>query len=171
MKALWPYVRPVVVVAWVVAAARLVVDATLKPAIFDPLSLASVFYVVPLLLLWIGVSGTWDSLSYGRMLGAFLFIAVACWTIPNSATYTIGQFQGWTHGRFKPPRPEYVSSGERDPEARAAPIAPTAGGKIAAGLIIGGLGTIAGFVWTTAFGSLFVALPARARRRRAASAR
>jgi hypothetical protein len=162
MKTLWPYIRPIVFAAWVVAAIRLALEFALKPEINSPGWFVSVYYAMPLLLLWTGLRGSWDALSYPKMLGAFALVALLSFGVPNAVAYGTGQFQGWTHGRFRPPEPGKEGFGE-DEKARAAPIKPTSAGKVGVALMIGGGTTIAGFVWTAALGTLLVYVPKRVR--------
>jgi hypothetical protein len=165
MKHLWPYLRPIVYLAWLVAAVRLAIDATLKPAIFAAPSMVSVFYALPLLMIWTGIRGAWDSLPFPKMLAGFALLGLLCFGLPNFVSYTTAQFAGWTHGRFRPPAPGKEGFGE-DKEARAAPIKETAAGKVGAGATIGFFTTISGFVWCTVTGALFIYIPARVRRKK-----
>lgn len=80
------------------------------------------------------------------------------WGIPNTLSYTTAQFLGWQHGRF-------YYGGPDDPANRAAPIAATVLGKLGWGVLQGAVTSVAGTIWCTAFGTLFVWLPARLRRR------
>ena len=70
--------------------------------------------------------------------------------MPNAIAYTLGQFQGWEHGRF-------------EPDVRAAPIADSSLGKLGLGLMQGGLTALAGAVWSVAIATLLLWLPSRRR--------
>ena len=84
----------------------------------------------------------------------FLLVAVCCWFVPNTVSYTAGQFLGWTHGRFA--------------AGRTWPIADGTVMKLASGLMVGGMTTIAGTIWLTVTATLFVWLPGLVRARRTA---
>jgi hypothetical protein len=171
MIELFRRVRPIVYVLWIVALARLVVDMKERPEIGDPWTFVSVYYASIPLLIWASAKGRFVDLSYPRMLGAFAIVAVLCWAVPNSVAYTTAQFNEWTFGRYRPPRPEYVVKGEEDSDARSAPVAPSVAGKIGTGLMVGGSTSLIGFGWLLAAGTLIVYVPERLRRRRAARVR
>lgn len=120
-----------------------------------------VYYVMPVVLLVIGLRGLWGDIGFGRMLGTIALMCLLVWGIPNTLAYTTGQFLGWQHGRFH-------YGGPDDPGNRAAPIAATALAKLGWGMLQGLLTSVAGTIWCTAFGSLLIWLPARLRRRKAA---
>lgn len=170
MTSLWPLIRGGVFVCWIVAAARLAIDARATPDISHPLSYVSVFLTTALFFIWAGFSRRLDGLSYKRCWGAFFLMGLLCFGLPNAVAYTTAQFQGWTHGRFRPPSAESVAKGEFDSSARTAPIAATTAGKIGSGLMIGGMTTFTGTLWCAGIGTLFAYLPGRYRRRKSAAA-
>lgn len=164
MKETWKRVRPVVFAAWIVAAIRLALEFTVKPEVGDLTFHVSVYYVVGLALVIVGISGAWGWISFKSLLASTLMIAVLAFFVPGAIAYTTGQIQGWTHGRFRPPEAGKTGWGE-DEKARAAPLADTAGGKIGAGLMVSAGTTLGGFIWSTVFGFIFVWIPGRQRKR------
>ncbi len=170
MKSLWPLIRGGVFVAWTVAAMRLAIDARATPDLSHPLSYVSVFLMTALFFLWAGFSRRLDGLTYKQCWGAFFLMGLLCFGLPNAIAYTTAQFQGWTHGRFRPPSAESMAKGVRDPSARTAPVAATTVGKIGTGLMIGGITTLSGTLWCAGLGTLFAYLPGRFRKRKAAAA-
>ncbi|MEO6596402.1 MAG: hypothetical protein ABIP94_16755 [Planctomycetota bacterium] len=121
-----------------------------------------VYYVMPIALLVIGLRRTWGDIRWPVLLGTMFVMCLVVWGIPNTLAYTTGQFQGWNHGRF-------YSGGGDDTHVRAAPIAASTLGKVGLGLMQGLLTAVAGTVWCTVFGTLFIWLPARLRRGAAAT--
>lgn len=115
-----------------------------------------VYYVMPIAILVIGLRRSWGDIRWPTLLGTMLVTCLVVWGVPNALAYTTGQFQGWQHGRFAPDR--------------AAPIAATALGKLGWGVLQGVATSVAGTVWCTVFGTLFIWLPANLRRRAARSA-
>ena len=114
-----------------------------------------VYYLMPVLLVAVGVTQFWGDITWKVMFGSILALCLIVWGIPNTLSYTIGQFQEWTHGRFA--------------EGRAAPIAESAAAKIGLGVMQGALTSLAGTVWCTVAGTLAIWLPAHLRRKRAAA--
>jgi hypothetical protein len=112
-----------------------------------------VYYVMPVAILVIGVRRSWGDIRWPALLGTILVMCLIVWGIPNALAYTTGQFLGWQHGRFA--------------AERAAPLAATAFGKIGWGLLQGLATSVAGTVWCTVFGTIFIWLPARLRPRAA----
>jgi hypothetical protein len=122
-----------------------------------------VYYVMPVAILVIGVRRSWGDIRWPALLGTMCVVCVIVWGIPNTLAYTTAQFLGWQHGRFYHGPPG-------DPETRAAPIAATFFGKLGWG-VLQGIGTsVAGTIWCTVCGTLFVWLPGRLRRRSAPQA-
>ncbi len=147
---MWSVLRPLVFLGWAIAAGRFALE-WIAP---DASMYFGVYYVMPLVLLVFGLRGHFDGVGFWRLVLCMFLTAILVWGIPNSVSYTVAQFQGWTHGRFGPDR--------------APPIADTAGARILVGLSIGGLTALAGTVWMIGFSLFFAYLPARLRARRAA---
>jgi hypothetical protein len=178
--------KPVIYVGWVVAAIRLAVEALTTD--LNYVATASVYAAVFVLFLFAGFTGQLDALIWKRLPLAALVLGVACWLLPNTITYGIAQFQGWTHGRFAFDREHrdlqerFVAQGLTEDEAetkanaelgrtertRSGPVADTTGGKIGTALALGGGTGLAGTLWSLGLGALLIGLPATARRRRAA---
>lgn len=118
---------------------------------------------MPVVLLVIGVRGTWGTIRWLTLLGTMAAMCLLVWGIPNTLAYTTGQFLEWNHGRFH-------HAVEGDPErTRAAPIAATALGKIGLGVMQGALTSVAGTLWCTLMGTVMIWLPGRLRARRVAA--
>jgi hypothetical protein len=141
---------PLVVIGWIVAAIRL----TLEFQAPEQSMWFGVYYVMPILLIVIGLGRRWGPIGWVAMAATTSLLAVLVWGVPNSISYTLAQFLEWTHGRF-------------EPEVRAAPIASEPLKKIGVGLLQGLLTSLAGAVWCTVAGTLFIWIPERWRRRRA----
>lgn len=141
---------PLVLIGWVVATIRLVLEFQAP----DQSMWFGVYYVMPLVLLIVGVRGMWGPIGWPAMAATAFLLALLVWGVPNAIAYTLGQFLDWTHGRFEP--------GER-----AAKIADNPLTKLGLGLAQGGLTSLAGAVWCILAGTLFVWIPARLRRARA----
>jgi hypothetical protein len=178
-------VRPIVWVAWVLAALRLTLEAA---HLADSWTFAvSVYYGVATLLLFCGITGQLDHLRWKRLLLGSVVLGVLCFGVPNAIAYTTAQLAGWEHGRFyhdaafhsalkrhqeagleeaaaKAAAEEDVGHADR---SRAAPRAETTGGRVGAGLLVAGATTIAGTVFTLVLSVLFIGIPASLRRGRA----
>lgn len=151
--------RWIVVIAWIVAAIRFGLDFRQQE---DPIFMTGSFrvqlsvgvYYVMLPLLLIGaLSGTFDGLSYGKLVLSMLLLGILCWGIPNVVIYATAQFKGWQHGRFHYDDDEHLRRGP--------PIADTTIGKLGIAFSVGGLTSIAGFVWSFVAMHLLVLLPRR----------
>lgn len=147
---LFARMRPLILFGLAVAAVRFALDF----ARLDAAMWFGVYYALPVALLVAGVRGTYDDLSWWRLVRGMMLVALCCWFVPNVISYTTGQFLGWTHGRFA--------------QGRTAPIADTSVMRVLAGLMVGGGTTIAGTLWLAAWSSVVVWLPALVRSRRAA---
>lgn len=179
-------VKPLIYVGWIVAAARLAIEAATTD--LNVVAMFSVYAAVAVMLLFAGFTGLLDRLVWKRLLLASVVLGVACWSIPNAIVYSIAQFRGWSHGRFYVD-PEhnaiqqrlmkegmgYFDSAEkaeqelgRKSQTRGPPIADTPAGKIKAALMVSFFTAIAGTLWTLVLGALFVGIPATVRRRRTA---
>ncbi|NRA94910.1 MAG: hypothetical protein HRU14_01730 [Planctomycetes bacterium] len=175
--------RPIIWVLWMVAAARLAMDASAEDE--KSAFMMSVYAGSAILFLYNGITGAMDHLGFKRVLLGGLTVAVMCWTVPNTISYTVAQFAGWTHGRFYvDPQEDALYEKYRDEglgffearekveeqlghwNTRAASPADTTGGKIANGLMMGAFTTIAGAVWCLVTGSLLLGVPMSLRRRR-----
>lgn len=178
--------KPLIFVAWFVAAMRLVADACTTDLNF--LGMLSVYGVIAFVFLYAGFSGILDALVWKPLLLGSVVLGVTCFFVPNTIAYSVAQFQGWNHGRFQVDAEHYAIQkplmengmglfeakakseeilGRPDP-TRGPPIAETTGGKIKVAATIGAFTTIAGTLWSLVFGTLFVGIPATFRRRRAA---
>jgi len=113
-----------------------------------------VYYVMPVVILIVGVRRAWGPIGWRAMAGTMLCVALIAWGIPNTIAYTTGQFLEWNHGRF-------FYGGEGAEGNRAAPIAATTLGKIGWGVAQGFLTSLAGTVWCVVFGTVFVWVPRR----------
>ena len=116
-----------------------------------------VYYVMAAAILFVGITGKWGPIRWPVLLGTMALLCLIVWGIPNTVAYTTGQFLEWNHGRFH--------HGVDDPETRAAPIAATALGKIGWGLVQGLATSVAGTIWCTVLGTVFIWLPGRLRAR------
>jgi len=173
--------RPVIIVAWILAAARLVADhVTEDPGLTWGIS---VYFGVFTMLLFCGMTGVLDHLLWKRALLGGVVLAVLCWFVPNTVSYTLAQFTNPGHGRFYvlPLHQELADSGEfGDFEIRAevekrtgkpdptrnVPTGSSTGNKLLRGLTIGFVTTIAGALWSIAAMVLCVGIPASIRKRR-----
>ncbi len=174
--------RPLIWTLWVVAAVRLVVDSVSR----DPgvTFMVSVYAAAPILFLYNGFTGALDHLRVRQLLLGFVMTGVLCWAIPNTVSYTVGQFAGWTHGRFLVVQEEMQTFERLRAEglgffeartaaaeelggwkSRSMPPAATAGGKIGVGLLMGAITAIVGALWCALTGWLLLCLPAAARRK------
>ena len=160
--------RPIIWVLWMVAAARLAMDTNTDNE--KPAYMMSVYAGSAILFLYNGITGAMDHIGWKRLLLGALTVAVMCWMIPNTIAYTVGQFAGWTHGRFyvdpQDTEPGEVKEELGNSKSRAASPADTAVGKVASGVMMGGLTTLAGAVWCLVTASLLLGVPMALRRRR-----
>lgn len=149
-------ILPLVVIGWLLAATRLVLDFTVPEW---PLTMfIGLYYGMPVVLLWVGATGRWGTIGWRRMAFSLFVACALIWGVWNSVAYTVGQFMEWEHGRFFPGGPEQ--------EARASAVADSIPGKLGAGLLHGLLSSLASTVWCTVFGTLFIWLPAKRRANR-----
>lgn len=116
-----------------------------------------VYYVIGATIVLIGLTGKWGAIRWPALLGTMALMCLIVWGIPNTLAYTTGQFLEWKHGRFH-------YGGPDDPTNRAAPIAATTIGKIGWGVLQGLLTSVAGTIWCTILGTVFIWLPGRLRR-------
>lgn len=146
--------RPLILCGLAAAALRLALDfARLDAAMY-----VGVYWVMPIALVVAGMSRIYDDLRWRRLALGMLLVALCCWFVPNSISYTLAQFQGWTHGRFAP-----------DPE-HPIPKPESALGTIGIGLAIGAMSAaLGGTVWLLFWSTLLVWLPGRVRARRTAA--
>lgn len=177
--------KPVIFVSWVVALGRLVAEACTTDMNF--LGMLSVYGVIAFLFLYSAFTGAFDALGWKGVFVGSLVLTVSCLFVPNAIAYSVGQFQGWNHGRFHVDAEHYVIQkplmekgmglfeakakseeilGRPDP-TRGPPIADTVGGKIKTGLTVAALTMIGGVVWSLLWGTLFIGIPSTIRRRRA----
>ena len=112
-----------------------------------------VYYTMPLVFIYAGIKGWFDGVTWPRLALAMAMVGVLVWFAPNTIIYTVAQFMEWSHGRFQ--------------AARSAPLSPTAMGKIVSGLGSSVITLVGGMVWSVAFGTLLIWLPARLRRGKA----
>jgi hypothetical protein len=147
-------IRGLVLFGWAVAMVRFVAEALWHPGRGDPFWFLGVYFLMPIAFLVIGIRGTFDDLRWPKIALIALLLGVLVWGVPNAIIYTVAQFQGWTHGRFTP-------------HERAAPIAPTALGKLGWGLSIAGGTAVAGAIWCLLWTTVLIWLPGVFRRRRA----
>ena len=136
---------PVVLFGWCVAAIRLALDFQWPDG--KVTMYFGVFYTVPLVLVWIGVTRRWGLIGWKAMAWTMLCVGALVWGLPNAISYTIGQFNGWQHGRFDP--------------GRAAPVQEGALMKVGAGVLHGLISTLFSSAICIVVGSLFVWVPQR----------
>jgi hypothetical protein len=134
---------PLILFGWAIGAIRYLLDF-LAP---DQAMYMGLYYLMPVALLWIGMTRRWGAVSWRQVAGTMVLLAFCTWFVWNSTAYLTGQFLGWEHGRFAP--------------NRAAPVAETLFGKVWGGVSTGFLTAIAGSVWCLVFGTVFIWLPAR----------
>jgi hypothetical protein len=115
------------------------------------------YYVMPIALLAIGVRGTWGNIRWRALASTMILMALLTWGIWNTISYTTGQFLEWNHGRF--------FNEDGNDATRAAPIGDTVTMKLVWGVSQGLLTSLAGSVWSIAFGTLFIWLPGLQRAR------
>ena len=155
--------RGLVIFGWSIAAIRLMLDAWVpdNPAHYS----VGVFYLIPLALAYIGLTRRWGPIPWKSLALTMLMLGLLVWAVPNTIAYTTGQFMEWDHGRFAPgtevtgPDGETVLQGQK-----AAPLQPTAMGKIGSGMFMGMLGGVVGTVFCTVLGTLLIWLPGRSAR-------
>lgn len=105
LRELWSLVRPLVLVGWVVAGIRYVLEWT-APGMS---MWFGVYYVVIPLLAYFAVTRRFDRCAWPKAALAMVLLAVLVWGLPNLIAYATAQFQGWTHGRFaegRGPKPQ-----------------------------------------------------------------
>lgn len=177
--------KPVIYVAWVVAAGRLVAEACTTDMNF--LGMLSVYGVIAFLFLYSAFTGAFDALGWKGVFVGSLVLTVSCLFVPNAIAYSVAQFRGWNHGRFQHDAEHYAIQkplmdqgmglfeakaesakilGRPDP-TRSPPVADTAAGKIKTAMTIAALTMIGGVVWSLLWGTLFIGIPSTIRRRRA----
>jgi hypothetical protein len=155
MQSLWPRVRGLLFFGWVVAVVRFVLDANGEPGGWkDPGWYVSVYFLMPLALLFVGLRRTWDDLRWPKFILVALLLGFLVWGVPNAISYTTAQFMGWKHGRFGP--------------GHGPPTGETTLAKIGIGLAIGGGTGLVGSVHCLLCSTLFIWLPGKIRRNRKA---
>ncbi len=177
--------KPVVYTAWVVAAVRLVLDATST----DPnmIASASVYTAVFVLFLFSAFTGFLDRLAWKGVFVGALMLGVLVWFAPNLISYTVAQFQGWNHTRYYVDQEHWAVQKRlmeeedvgffdaadranevigRKGQTRGPPRGETSVEKLEAGLTVAGITVIPGALWSLVLGILLVGIPASVRRRR-----
>lgn len=139
--------RGLVIFGWAIAAIRFAMEAGL-PDISARFPIG-VYILMPLALAFVGLTRRWGPIPWKTMAKTMVVLALLVWALPNTITYTTGQFMEWGHGRFGP--------------TESPPLAPTAIGKIGAGLIMGGFGAVGGTIICTLVGTLLIWLPGRSK--------
>jgi hypothetical protein len=166
MKTLWPRIRGIVFFGWLIAAIRLILDATVHPAEKTWGWWIGVDILLPIAFIVVGIKGTLDDVPWPKYLLIALVFGVLIWGVPNLISYTTGQFMGWQHGRFEPmvkePGKFFPKSGH------APPLADSAGGKILTGLQVAGGSAAFGTVASLLVATLLIWLPGKIRRNRRA---
>jgi hypothetical protein len=142
--------KPVIYVAWIVAAARILAEALTTD--LNVVAMLSVYAAIAVMFLFAGFTGQLDRLVWKPLLLGALVLGIACWFIPSTIAYGVAQFQGWDHGRFG--------------VTRGPPISDTTAGKLQTAVTVAFFTSIAGTLWSLVLGVLFVGIPAAARRRR-----
>lgn len=140
-------VKGLIIFGWIIASIRLVLDLS-APEIS---MYFGVYYGMPLVYLYYGLTGKMDHLSWSRLAIAMVVVAFFVWFIPNVITYTTAQFMGWEFGRFSADRNEWI----QDSSIR----------KVLSGLGISAVTFVAGSVWSIVFGSVLIFLPRRFRKK------
>ena len=174
--------KPVIYVLWLVAATRLLLDATSR----DPNVYAAfgVYSASAALFIFCGLTGHLDGLGWKGWFKGALVLTVLCWFIPNSISYSVANFQGWDHGRFEVDEEFWATydrfreeglgvfeafgrAEEEQPNTgRTGPPWDMPGGKVLAGTFVGLMSSIAGFLWCLLAGLILVGIPSAVRRRR-----
>ncbi len=134
---------PLVLYGWVVGGIRLLLDFIAPEQSMN----FGLYYFMPLALHWVGLRKHWGAVRWTQVAFTMVVLAFLTWFVWNSIAYVTGQFMGWEFGRFA--------------AARAAPIAETTMGKLAAGLSTGALTAVAGSLWCVVWGTVLIWLPAR----------
>ena len=105
----------------------------------------------------VGIKAGWGTVRWRSVVGTMAVLALIVWGIPNTISYTTGQFLEWNHGRFH-------FEGWEHPASRGAPIGENAATKVGWGVAQGLLTSIAGSIWLSLWGTICIWLPARLRR-------
>lgn len=132
---------PLVLFGWVVGGLRLALDF-LAP---EQASFVGLYYFMPLGIAWVGLRRGWGAVRWTQVAVTMVALAFLTWFVCNSIAYSVGQFEGWTSGRY----------------ATGMEIAETANGKIAAGVSTGFFTAVFGSVWCVIWGTLLIWLPGR----------
>ncbi len=138
---------PLVLYGWVVGAIRYALEF-IAP---DQSMYFGLYYLMPVALLWVGVTRRWGAVRWTQVAVTMVALAFLTWFVCNTTAYVTGQFVGWQHGRFSP--------------AAAAPLADDTLGKLWGGLSTGFLTAVGGSVWCVVWGTVVIWLPARLGRR------
>lgn len=150
---LWQRVLPLMVFGWIIAAARLYMDASYHYG-----GWFGIYWVMPAAFLVVGLLGKWGTVRWTTMAGTMVLVACLVWGVWNSIAYTTGQFMEWEFGRYYPGAPVTLEN------RKAAPVQDTAMMKLAMGLLHGVLSSLTSTVWCIGFGTLFIWLPAKLRK-------
>ena len=161
-------ILPLILIGWIVSAIRLALDFMMPDS---PFTMAfGVYYLLPLVIAYIGLTRRWGRISWGRMAISMVLVGFLVWGIWNSIAYTTGQFMEWGHGRFHAGCPLLNGDGslklgadglpmERD--GRASAVQETFLAKLGAGLLHGLLSSLTGSIWCIGFGSVFIWVPTK----------
>ncbi|MSR75945.1 MAG: hypothetical protein EXS14_10810 [Planctomycetes bacterium] len=154
----WPALKPLVIFGWTVAALRLVFEfvAATRPDLQPYTMYFGIVYVMPVALLVAAWRKTFAEFTFGRLALAMWVLALLTWGLPNAISYTVGQFQEWTFGRFH-------GIGHN---AHTLPVADTVLSKLGTGIGVGLMTHIMGTVGCLVLATVLIWLPKRLMRRK-----
>ncbi len=184
VKRSFAILKPVIWTSWIVAAIRLAIEA--RTTDMNVVAMFSVYATIVVLFLFAAFSGALDALAWKPLFVGALLLGVLCFGIPNTISYAVAQFEGWSHGRFYSDPDatkllrKYQDAGDgfwkarekaqaelgHEDMTRGPPIGRTTGEKLTAALTVGGATSIAGTLWSLVLGILLIGIPASMRRRR-----
>jgi hypothetical protein len=146
--------RPLLLFGYAVAAIRLGLDFWDREAAM----VFGLYYLMAVAIIYVGVTRRWGLIGWRAMALTMVCLGCLVWGVSNSISYTVGQFMGWTDGRFDPGTPVRDAAGvlQGYADGRAMPPQDTALGKVGAGLLHGLISSLTGSVWCILFGTAFV---------------
>ncbi len=162
LRALFDLVRPLVYIGWGVAIVRFALDVFAR----DYAWYFGVYWIMPVVVIVFGVRKHFAGVRFWRFVRAMILVGFCVWALPNSFSYPVAQFQGWTHGRFDPRVIGEDADGNEIVvhQGKAMPIAKTPLGKLGSGVGLASLTGLAGSFWMLVWGIPIAWLPVRKRK-------